>query len=65
MKTILVWYLISMGTGLSKYKPINGVHYSPPMPDVEACVALQKVVRETSQEVKTRCVQIPVVILNN
>jgi hypothetical protein len=59
MKTILVWYLVSVGGyGADQIK------WSPPMPTQAECERVQKAVQETrvSGLVRSRCIQMHEVV---
>ena len=56
MNTILVWVLVTVGSGSP-----NAVVYSPPLKDLKTCEHLQKSVLETRPQF-SRCVQINMVI---
>ena len=53
MKTILVWYLVSVSHG--SYN-MGNVQYSPPLATLEDCQIIQKFVEKLS--VYTQCVQV-------
>lgn len=55
MNTILVWVLVTVGSGNA-----NAVVYSPPLKDLATCEHLQKSVWETRTQF-SRCVQINMV----
>lgn len=57
MNTILVWILVSVG-GFNS----NQVTYSPPMPDLATCEFVQKNMPGYSGYVKSKCVQIHMVV---
>ena len=55
MNTILVWYLITVGSN-------RAVIYSPPLPTVEECQRLQRT-KPVSWVQESQCVQLKVVVL--
>ncbi len=57
MNTILVWVLVTVGGYNS-----NQVVYSQPMPDLAMCEFLQKNMPGYSGYVKSKCVQIRMVV---
>jgi len=57
MNTILVWILVTVGGYNS-----NQVVYSPPMPDQATCEFLQKNMPETPTPIRSKCVQIRMVL---
>lgn len=50
MKTIAVWYLVTY---------MNGMYYSPPMPDLAECHRVQK---DLELSYRSRCVRIEEVL---
>jgi hypothetical protein len=57
MNTILVWVLVTVGGYNS-----NQVVYSPPMHDQATCEFLQKNMPETHGTIRSKCVQIRMVV---
>lgn len=62
MKTIAIWYLVSVGFLGGAGSGGGQLSFSPPMAEKEECVRLQQIIAYRS--IITRCVQINVLIAN-
>lgn len=51
MKTILVWYLITVGYN-------SAIHWSPAMATLEECQRVQKVYAEATDGKRAKCIQL-------